>query len=529
MIAMRRAHIILLLVGAALLSAPVWAFAQPNTWTTHPTLSAGFRGWQQACYIPGTNRAVVFGGSVSTYQNDVVVIDFAASTKTQRRPQPDQPAPGHVVPYSRDGHAFFYVPAIDRCVLMGGWSGGLTPVTGTDPNLIKGQPSFAAYNEPADVWEDRKMCGSLAGSFKPGMASAVHPTTGRVLIGGGDSGWSRYWHWATFLAAPDANGCWATSTLITSNGPHAGPNMPHALVWVPPLNKFVFYRGRPSGPGSVTPPTTLESFDPTVGAQGTWATTPLGSTTGSVPFPPYREWTAMTWEPVNQVVLLLAGARYTDAVRVHDFWAWKPTLNKWTNLATLGIPNPAWTLAPNNTAPSWSQTLIAHGDGALSVVPQGVFRMAALQLSSPPPPDTTPPVIDAITIAALTDTTATITFATNEPAATAIAFGLTSSYGATTPTAPPGPGPFSVTLTGLTPNSTYHFQVTAADGAGNAAASADGVFTTPAPPPPTQAAGWVCSSLTDPIQCDFVQAPAVGVPVYDGTVTQDVIDLRRRP
>uniref|UniRef100_UPI003297E696 fibronectin type III domain-containing protein n=1 Tax=Salmonella enterica TaxID=28901 RepID=UPI003297E696 len=40
----------------------------------------------------------------------------------------------------------------------------------------------------------------------------------------------------------------------------------------------------------------------------------------------------------------------------------------------------------------------------------------------------------------------------------------------------------SVALTGLTPESTYHFQVASTDGSGNAAAGDDGTFTTTAMP-----------------------------------------------
>lgn len=100
------------------------------------------------------------------------------------------------------------------------------------------------------------------------------------------------------------------------------------------------------------------------------------------------------------------------------------------------------------------------------------------------PPDTTPPIISNVQVA-VTDTTATVTWQTDEPADSDVAYGPTSAYengsagGATLVTS------HSVVLTGLTPDSTYHYQVGSADGSGNAAATADATFATDEEPAPT--------------------------------------------
>jgi hypothetical protein len=69
---------------------------------------------------------------------------------------------------------------------------------------------------------------------------------------------------------------------------------------------------------------------------------------------------------------------------------------------------------------------------------------------------------------------------------TSFQYGTTTSYGLSTPPAPDGPGAsataFAASITGLTPNTTWHFRAVVTNAAGTAF-GADGVFVTAAPPP----------------------------------------------
>ncbi|HET9517622.1 MAG TPA: PQQ-dependent sugar dehydrogenase, partial [Actinoplanes sp.] len=107
------------------------------------------------------------------------------------------------------------------------------------------------------------------------------------------------------------------------------------------------------------------------------------------------------------------------------------------------------------------------------------FDTIVYDAGSPPPPDTTPPVISAVQATSITSTTATITWTTNEASDSRVAYGTTASYGATA-NDPMAVTNHSVQLTGLSQNTTYHYQARSKDAAGNEAASADFTFTTAA-------------------------------------------------
>lgn len=91
--------------------------------------------------------------------------------------------------------------------------------------------------------------------------------------------------------------------------------------------------------------------------------------------------------------------------------------------------------------------------------------------------DTTPPVIGNVAAGTLADTTATITWTTDEGADSIVEYGLTTAYGSATgdPTLVLN---HAISLTDLMPNTTYHYRVHSTDAAGNPAVSGDYTFTT---------------------------------------------------
>ncbi len=95
-------------------------------------------------------------------------------------------------------------------------------------------------------------------------------------------------------------------------------------------------------------------------------------------------------------------------------------------------------------------------------------------------PDTTPPVISAISTSALTGTSVTVTWTTNEPADSQVEYGLTTSYGTSTTLNTSPVTSHSVPITGLTASTLYHYRVKSKDTAGNLTTSGDNTFTTTA-------------------------------------------------
>lgn len=104
--------------------------------------------------------------------------------------------------------------------------------------------------------------------------------------------------------------------------------------------------------------------------------------------------------------------------------------------------------------------------------------------------DTTPPIASNIQATNITQTGATITWTTNEPADSNVDYGLTSSYGSSSGIDPTLKTSHSMTLSSLTAGTLYHYRVTSKDAAGNLTSSADFTFTTQSAPAPT------CTAIT---------------------------------
>jgi glucose/arabinose dehydrogenase/endonuclease YncB( thermonuclease family) len=101
-----------------------------------------------------------------------------------------------------------------------------------------------------------------------------------------------------------------------------------------------------------------------------------------------------------------------------------------------------------------------------------------------PPPDTTAPVISAVQAGSITTTGATISWTTNEASDTQVEYGTTITYGSSTTLAPAMVTAHSQAVSGLQPNTLYHYRVKSKDAAGNLATSGDFTFTTATASPP---------------------------------------------
>ncbi|MGI8965460.1 MAG: GH25 family lysozyme, partial [Limisphaerales bacterium] len=113
-----------------------------------------------------------------------------------------------------------------------------------------------------------------------------------------------------------------------------------------------------------------------------------------------------------------------------------------------------------------------------------VFNGTAAQLSTwvatAAVADTTPPVISGVAASAINDTSATITWSTDENSDSAVDYGTTITYGFTA-SSPSMVLNHSIGLTGLSASTLYHYRVKSKDAANNLATSGDFTFTTLAP------------------------------------------------
>jgi hypothetical protein len=92
-------------------------------------------------------------------------------------------------------------------------------------------------------------------------------------------------------------------------------------------------------------------------------------------------------------------------------------------------------------------------------------------------PDTTPPVISNVTATNIGDTSADITWDTDEAATSTVHYGTTTAYGSTETVAGYTTS-HSVGLSGLSALTTYHYKVVSEDSSSNSSESGDNTFTT---------------------------------------------------
>lgn len=183
----------------------------------------------------------------------------------------------------------------------------------------------------------------------------------------------------------------------------------------------------------------------------------------------------ITWESSGYVELWVNGVkkfRYTG--KTHDGpldlcnqpWR-KPYLNS-------GIYKFNW--KPGRPATLTDVREIYVDSMKLATGADGYSLVDPLNGEPPPPTDTTPPTISNIA-SSVTDTSATVTWTTNESATSVVRYGKTTAYGSTSS----GSGTrtsHSQTLGSLTAGTLYHYVVESVDAAGNKTTSTDRTFTT---------------------------------------------------
>ncbi len=183
--------------------------------------------------------------------------------------------------------------------------------------------------------------------------------------------------------------------------------------------------------------------------------------------------TSITSGNVNTGVVPSAGTWYKFAVKVTDAGTYTEIAAKvWPDD---GTPEPV----------DWQALCYDANADRLTQGTIGVWTMASGtkyfdDLKVEPEivvPDNTAPIISNI-LALPSNTSAKVTCTTDEPATSSIAYGPTTAYENGSTVNNNFATNHSGTLTGLAPNTLYHFQITCTDESGNETKSADSTFTT---------------------------------------------------
>ena len=140
------------------------------------------------------------------------------------------------------------------------------------------------------------------------------------------------------------------------------------------------------------------------------------------------------------------------------------------------ISTPEWEISPQLPDGTWYYWRVQARDNAGNFSENSVACSFYII-------DTTPPVISGVGASGITQTSATITWATNEPSDSLVEYGTTIGYGSTSYNATLVTS-HSINLTGLSSDTIYHYRAKSTDISGNTATSLDYIFTTSSPPPP---------------------------------------------
>lgn len=132
--------------------------------------------------------------------------------------------------------------------------------------------------------------------------------------------------------------------------------------------------------------------------------------------------------------------------------------------------------AAGNGFSGWSGDIVSTQNPLVVTLADDLALLASFA------PDTAAPVLSGIAVA-VSQSGATVSWATNEPATSQLAYGRTTAYELGTLSDPSLTTSHALALSGLLPATTYHFRITSVDGAGRAASSGDLTFRTSDPAP----------------------------------------------
>lgn len=231
--------------------------------------------------------------------------------------------------------------------------------------------------------------------------------------------------------------------------------------------------------GTITAPMVSKNdFDTLLAFNGNYIWTPAGTGTNTNSNPTAKATYSVT--VTNAASYTLWVRMYAATANNDSFWQ---SIDAGSKTALTAGSLGAWVWTKGAT---WSLTagnhsmVLGHRDeqtraDRIILTDDPLFVPTAL------PTDSTPAVVSAVASGSVTTTGATITWTTNEPSDSQVEFGLSTSYGSTSPVNATLTLSHSVVLTNLTPATTYHYRVVSVDRGGNVTRSADFTFVTAAP------------------------------------------------
>ena len=165
---------------------------------------------------------------------------------------------------------------------------------------------------------------------------------------------------------------------------------------------------------------------------------------------------------------------------------------------------------------AWNTTAVAPGPHQLSARARDAAGNVGVAVPVNVVVDNQPPAIASVSAGGISDTSATITWTTDEPATSQVEYGTTTSYGTSTHVDSTLTTAHRMDLSGLTPGAAYDFRVRSADVAGNEAVSGNATFTT---------SGSTAADTTPPTVPSGLSARAVSNSAIDVTWTASSDDV----
>jgi len=274
-----------------------------------------------------------------------------------------------------------------------------------------------------------------------------------------------------------AGGCWL-STASSAGVPTV--RLGHSAVWTG-TNMVIF--GGTNGAselntGAIWVPKNGTNPNSTTCAvnNGCWTATSL-----STGVPSARSFAATVWTGTHMLVF---GGNGITALGDGAIWVPNGATNTNNTICSLPGGGGCWTAMTATGAPAarfqanavWTGTTGASANKM--IVWGGIGDTGEINTGGVYDYDNTGPIVTIISARTLGQTTATITWTTDELSDSQVNYGLTAMYGTTTTLSTSMVQNHSVTLTGLAAGTQYHFRVYSNDAFGNAAIGTGTPFTT---------------------------------------------------
>jgi hypothetical protein len=230
--------------------------------------------------------------------------------------------------------------------------------------------------------------------------------------------------------------------------------------------------------GYVTTPINDGIINPRGGTPTTWASDQSTTTSHWV------EMTLSSPRTISRVRIYWAWNNYSSGwmcSRQYSIQYWNTNSSAYVDVATINnsavdsVTSTDITPVTTNKIRYWQPANMGPASYA------SILWLTEMELYGQNPGDTTAPVLSNIQASAITNTSATITWTTNEVATTQVDYGFTTAYGQSSTLDTNKVLNHTVALSGLRADTLYHFRMRSRDTAGNQAKAAILIFALPLP------------------------------------------------